>query len=530
MQKKISILLVTLLSSCSSQVTSEVTSNVSSDNESISQIIEESVISEKESSIAELPSISESETSSTITKESDIESETSNEKESSSSFTVNENFSFPQMALKNPTIEQKSTLSSYSPSSFDTSTYKQTKSALSTGVDLYKCEYVLKNTNGNITVYCVEVDLDKANIVAGCTDNDPNKYTTKSVPTSQASAWENDHPGQKALAVTNADFFGSTCVNAFVKDGVILKDSHNQTPDDLPESSPMLFGICSKGARIGAMTTTNNQKTDYTSKLSYSPSLAIFSKDGTLVNNFENGKLNAGNRSSAFSICKTVGKYNFAKGFVYKVKFIQEDSCNNDELRGCFIEKYDLDSVDQFEITDEDFNNHIGYVAIGAKLNNEYEVNTYFDYYQYISSPNGGIWNYYDTILGCRHSLIDNGSFPATLAKETSNGASYRVPRSAVGIKEDGKVVIVSVEDLHYGGLSSTCTGLTLVELADFMRYFGCYDAANFDGGGSSQLSTKKESDNVWSVVTRSSDTGSTTPSSTRAVMNTIIVTTKEGD
>ena len=99
-----------------------------------------------------------------------------------------------------------------------------------------------------------------------------------------------------------------------------------------------------------------------------------------------------------------------------------------------------------------------------------------------------GLWNHYDTIIGARHSLIENGALAPTLSSETSNGTSARVPRTAIGVTSDGKVVIVSVEDLHYGKKADVCTGMTATQLADFMRYFGCYDAANFDGGGSSQL------------------------------------------
>ena len=94
----------------------------------------------------------------------------------------------------------------------------------------------------------------------------------------------------------------------------------------------------------------------------------------------------------------------------------------------------------------------------------------------------------------------------------------------------DGKVVIVSVEDIHYGGHSSTCTGLTLTQLADFMRYFGCYDAANFDGGGSTQLIAREgyNGSGAFTVRTKSSDTNSTSVSSTRSVVNSILVTTKK--
>jgi exopolysaccharide biosynthesis protein len=136
-----------------------------------------------------------------------------------------------------------------------------------------------------------------------------------------------------------------------------------------------------------------------------------------------------------------------------------------------------------------------------------------------------GLWNHYDTIIGARHSLIENGALAPTLSLELSNGASGRVPRTAVGVMSDGKVVIVSVEDLHYGKKADVCTGMTITQLADFMRYFGCYDAANFDGGGSSQLVINDNGSYI--VKTKSSDTASAAAESTRKVLNTIIVTSK---
>lgn len=529
MKRKSNILLsvsfIMSIASCGTNPSSDQLEGSESSFSSITESASSEITSSNEKSDS-LENVSQEE-STTLSQ-----SESASQDESSSSenqdVVVDETFAFPSISKGSPTVKSMTELKEYTPTTFSTSSYTKTTTNLSDGVDLYKCDYTLDNvTNGKVTAYCIEVDLNKANIVAGCTDNDLAKSSTKSVPTSQADAWEKDHPNQKAIAVTNADYFGSTCVNAFVKDGKIVKDSHNQTPDDLPVSSPMLFGISSAGARIGAMTTTNNQKTDYTSKLSYFPAISLYQKNGEVINTLDNGKLNSGNRTTAYSICKKAGKYSFAKGFVYKVKFIQQDQCSDDEIRGCLIEKYVLTEVEQYEITSTDEQNGIGYFAVGSKLEVEYEVNSYLNYYQYITSPHGGIWNYYDTILGCRHSLVENGAVAPTVGKETSNGAQSRVPRTAVGIKPDGKVVIVSIEDLHYGKFSSVCTGVNLTQLADFMRYYGCYDAANFDGGGSSQLSTKTVSENAWNVITKSSDTGSSLPTSTRKVMNTIIVTTK---
>ncbi|MCA8952341.1 MAG: phosphodiester glycosidase family protein, partial [Planctomycetes bacterium] len=58
-----------------------------------------------------------------------------------------------------------------------------------------------------------------------------------------------------------------------------------------------------------------------------------------------------------------------------------------------------------------------------------------------------------------------------------------RHPRSAVGIKRSGNVVLVTVD-----GRSEQAAGMTLEELALTMRALGCHDALNLDGGGSTTL------------------------------------------
>lgn len=60
-----------------------------------------------------------------------------------------------------------------------------------------------------------------------------------------------------------------------------------------------------------------------------------------------------------------------------------------------------------------------------------------------------------------------------------------RAPRSAIGVKEDGSVVVVVVDgraDITHS------VGATLAELAVIMQSIGCRDAMNMDGGGSSVM------------------------------------------
>lgn len=64
--------------------------------------------------------------------------------------------------------------------------------------------------------------------------------------------------------------------------------------------------------------------------------------------------------------------------------------------------------------------------------------------------------------------------------------SNVRHPRSAIGRAADGRVFLVTV-DGRQPGYSS---GMTMHELAHFMRQLGAVDALSLDGGGSTQLAT----------------------------------------
>ena len=62
-------------------------------------------------------------------------------------------------------------------------------------------------------------------------------------------------------------------------------------------------------------------------------------------------------------------------------------------------------------------------------------------------------------------------------------------PRTAIGIKADGKVVLYMVD----GRQAPYSVGTTLDELAQIMKDIGCVIAGNLDGGGSSTFATQRE-------------------------------------
>lgn len=80
-----------------------------------------------------------------------------------------------------------------------------------------------------------------------------------------------------------------------------------------------------------------------------------------------------------------------------------------------------------------------------------------------------------------RPTLLDDGA----LVGDNGDGlCTARHPRTAVGISQDHRTVILVVVDGRRGGAA----GMTCDELAGVMTQAGAFDAVNIDGGGSSTL------------------------------------------
>ena len=95
--------------------------------------------------------------------------------------------------------------------------------------------------------------------------------------------------------------------------------------------------------------------------------------------------------------------------------------------------------------------------------------------------------------------LLRNGEVSVEYVKEgqRSTFATEKHPRTAIGYSQDRKYLIVAVVDGRQPGYS---LGMDLYELAALMHEFGCFDAINLDGGGSSTMIVED------SIVNRPSD------------------------
>lgn len=100
---------------------------------------------------------------------------------------------------------------------------------------------------------------------------------------------------------------------------------------------------------------------------------------------------------------------------------------------------------------------------------------------------------------------------------DTTSFTKARHPRSAIGVKADGKIILLTVD-----GRQDNSAGLSLHELTKVMRWLGCVSAINLDGGGSTTLWTEK-----MGVINYPSDNKKWDHEGERKVANVVILKKK---
>lgn len=105
-------------------------------------------------------------------------------------------------------------------------------------------------------------------------------------------------------------------------------------------------------------------------------------------------------------------------------------------------------------------------------------------------------------------------------APDTTSFGRLRHPRTCLGIKRNGNVIMLTVD-----GRNANSAGMSLPELTKLMRWLGCESSINFDGGGSTTLWVEGYGDN--GVVNFPTDNKKWDHNGQRKVANVILVKKK---
>ena len=79
--------------------------------------------------------------------------------------------------------------------------------------------------------------------------------------------------------------------------------------------------------------------------------------------------------------------------------------------------------------------------------------------------------------------LIKDGEVYIDVTAQKLNAITGKNPRTAIGYTKEGNIIIVTAD-----GREKASVGLTLGELARYMKQLGCVNAMNLDGGSSTTM------------------------------------------
>ncbi len=133
-----------------------------------------------------------------------------------------------------------------------------------------------------------------------------------------------------------------------------------------------------------------------------------------------------------------------------------------------------------------------------------------------ISRPDSG-WtsmNYFKDVMSSGPLLIKDGE---KCAFEKDKFNENRHPRTGIGINKKGHIIMVTLD-----GRNKRASGMSIPEFASLMKYLGCNDALNLDGGGSTTMYI--QSQNANGIVNYPSDNKIFDHMGQRTVSNIILI------
>lgn len=148
-----------------------------------------------------------------------------------------------------------------------------------------------------------------------------------------------------------------------------------------------------------------------------------------------------------------------------------------------------------------------GYVIVGPKSQLEKLFGAKYVDVQINTNPK---WENVQHIISGGPYLLKNHEVFIDMTAERLQSIGGRNPRTAIGYTKDNDLVLVAVD-----GREGSSVGLTLVELANFMKSLGCTNAINLDGGGSTVMYVNGQ------IVNRPQQTGGI------ALSNAVVISKK---
>ena len=346
----------------------------------------------------------------------------------------------------------------------------------------YKSVDGLSNTGGSTTKVkqvCnyVEIPSVEGLVVTSWANMDPYKWNMSHV-NAVAKDYEAKHPGYKVIAATNGDFYDINANNNFPRTptGCEISDGNYYKSIPTRSSNYQVVSFTNDGSKNAIVAYNQNVV-----KVNDLPTLAIYNENDEIIASYEINKVNAAPGENEISVF--YGVYGSdqkiipqnvegeSKGtFVVGKALYALPHRANDFYGLGVISGSELDATGNGQFVIKSNNDEVN-----SKLQNGVKIRVQYEW-------NGTASAVKDAVNAGTQVLV-NGNIASNANTGDGSRMSARHPRTAIGIKDNGTIVLM-VNDGRQESIGRY--GSYGDELAAMMKEVGCVNAYNLDGGGSS--------------------------------------------
>jgi len=288
-----------------------------------------------------------------------------------------------------------------------------------------------------------------------------------------AAQYEATHPGWKVIAGVNGDFFKINYPVRASTGVTICQGDYYKTTSNHSQYTPINhLAIRNNGEGKQLFTSLETDQ---------APFLAIYDANNNIIKEIQIDKVNAEPGANEISLYYAQREINFGENFVNEkasdVWLIDGADYAVTSVRDSF---YGVGAITNFvsgetEIVGGQFAIKCNNQEINAMLKEGVKIRTQ---YEFTHESLQGI----DNFIGFPFTILENGT--------VMNYNPERHPRTMIGQRENGEIILAVVDGRQE---SKGMYGVNTYEMAALMAYYGCVDAWNLDGGGSSTLIIRKK-------------------------------------
>ena len=292
-----------------------------------------------------------------------------------------------------------------------------------------------------------------------------------------AAQYEFTNPGYRVIAAVNGDFFH---INDSVKASTGVTIGQGEFYKSVSNHGAVnTLAIKNSGEGKQLFTTKTNKTV---------PVLSIYDNDGNVFKKVKIDVVNGEPGENQIALYYATRETSFGNVLnpvtASNVYFVKRGNYAVTALKNSF---YGVGTISEFKTEPvEIIGGQFAVKCNNAEINELLKENVKIRcQYEYDDPALEGVENF----IGYPYQIITD-SEPWKEVQTNKDNAMYRHPRTIIGQKANGEVVLAVVDGRQ---TSKGMNGATSVEMSAIMAYYDCVDAWNLDGGGSSTMIVRKQ-------------------------------------